>query len=65
MKTYVHLGTGNYHPQNAKVYTDLSLFTCDRDIAGDAASVQLFHRICRAQKFEKRHVAAHAALEYR
>ena len=39
MKTYVHLGTGNYHPQNAKVYTDLSLFTCDREIAGDAAQV--------------------------
>ncbi len=39
MRTYVHLGTGNYHPQNAKVYTDLSLFTCDRDIADDAAQV--------------------------
>ena len=39
MRTYVHLGTGNYHPQNAKIYTDLSLFTCNRDIASDAAQV--------------------------
>jgi polyphosphate kinase len=39
MRTYVHLGTGNYHPQNAKIYTDLSLFTCNRDIAADAAQV--------------------------
>ncbi len=39
MRTYVHLGTGNYHPQNALVYTDLSLFTCDKDIASDAAQV--------------------------
>jgi polyphosphate kinase len=33
------LGTGNYHPQNAKTYTDLSLFTCDREIAADASQV--------------------------
>ena len=39
IRTYVHLGTGNYHPQNAKTYTDLSLFTCDREIASDASQV--------------------------
>jgi polyphosphate kinase len=39
LRTYVHLGTGNYHPQNAKVYTDLSLFTCDAEIAADASQV--------------------------
>ena len=38
-RSYVHVGTGNYHPQTAKVYTDLALFTCDETLARDANRV--------------------------
>ncbi len=39
VKRYVHLGTGNYNPSTAKLYTDLGLFTSDPEICADVSEV--------------------------
>lgn len=39
IRRYCHLATGNYNPVTAKLYTDLGLFTCDREIGADATDL--------------------------
>jgi len=41
LRTYVHIGTGNYHVRTAKLYSDIGLFTCEPALARDVVS--LFH----------------------
>ena len=41
IRRYCHLGTGNYHPKTARLYTDYGLFTCDDDIGHDVHEVFL------------------------
>lgn len=39
LRRYVHLGSGNYHPLTARLYTDFGLLTCNEDIASDVNDI--------------------------
>ena len=58
LRSYAHIGTGNYHVKTARMYTDFGLFTCDPAITRDV--VNLFHHLTgysREPEFERLLVA--------
>ncbi len=64
IRRYVHLGTGNYNPSTARLYTDLSLLTCRPEFGSDATDLfNLLTGICRPQATQRLIVAPHRMLD--
>jgi polyphosphate kinase len=63
LRSYVHFGTGNYHPVTARVYTDLSFFSCDPALCRDAA--RLFNYMTGYARPEQMEKIAYAPLTLR
>jgi polyphosphate kinase len=63
LRSYVHFGTGNYHPDTARVYSDLSFFSCDPALCRDAA--RLFNYMTGYAKPEKMEKIAFAPVTLR
>ncbi len=58
LRTYCHIGTGNYHPDTAQLYEDLALFTCDETLTADVTDIfNLLTGYAPEQTFEKMLVA--------
>ena len=53
IRRYAHLGTGNYHPSTAKIYTDIGLFTCRDAVTEELA--EAFNCLTGVSKFPEMH----------
>jgi polyphosphate kinase len=65
LRRYVHLGTGNYNPSTARIYTDLSYFTCRPELGEDASSLFNLLTSCTAPATWKKLVVAPLGLHER
>jgi len=64
VRHYAHIGTGNYNPKTARIYTDLGLFTCDEELGADIA--EMFNYLtgyARPSGFRKALIAPHNLAE--
>ncbi|WP_036476573.1 polyphosphate kinase 1 [Myxosarcina sp. GI1] len=62
---YMHIGTGNYNPKTAKIYTDLGLLTCDRDLGADLTDLFNFLTGYSQQKSYRKLLVAPVSLRDR
>ncbi|MBX7196211.1 MAG: polyphosphate kinase 1, partial [Sandaracinaceae bacterium] len=65
LRRYVHLGTGNYNPSTARLYTDLSYFTCKPEFGEDASSLFNLLTSCTAPATWRKLIAAPLGLHER